>query len=303
MKARCAVCAGATRLVFEQGGFPVCACGECGHRQCELELDQGHLASQYGDDYFNGGGAGYQDYLSEADLLIEHGRRYADIVGRPCEPGTLLDIGCAAGFIASAFAEAGWRVTGIEPNAAMAQQARARGLAAHVGGIETLDEITDFSPPAGGFDMVLMVQVAAHFFDLEKAMTTLANNVRPGGHCLVETWDSSSLTARMLGRRWHEYSPPSVLHYFSRKSMDRLMARHGFEVVDAGRPSKRLRLDHAVSLLRYKYGNSLLGSVACGLMSKLPGGLSLPYPSEDLFWALYRRSGAAHQDAIDRDAA
>src|SRR5690606_39898662 len=208
MKGRCAVCAGATRLVFEQGGYPVCACPDCGHRQCELELDRTHLAAQYGDDYFNGGGAGYQDYLGESELLVEPGRRYAGSVGGHCEPGTMLDVGCAAGFIASAFAQAGWRVAGVEPNAAMAAQARARGIDAHVGGIETVDDIAGFAPPAGGFDLVLMVQVVAHFFDLEAAMARLAGIVRPGGHCLVETWDSSSLTARALGRRWHEYSPP-----------------------------------------------------------------------------------------------
>ena len=156
--------------------------------------------------------------------------------------------------------------------------------------LEQLDSIGDLDAPSGGFDLILMIQVIAHLFDLDRALQQAKAFTSPGAHCLVETWDSESLTARLLGSLWHEYSPPTVLHYFSRRSLARLMSRHGFEIVASGRPIKRIRLAHANSLMRYKYGGNALGKSLCSVIARLPANATLPYPSEDLFWALFRRS-------------
>jgi hypothetical protein len=57
-------------------------CPACGHRFSPDALREDHLEQVYSDDYFFGGGAGYEDYLSEADLLRAQGRRYGDLLSR-----------------------------------------------------------------------------------------------------------------------------------------------------------------------------------------------------------------------------
>lgn len=292
MSTQCAVCQGSASLLFAQGEYRIVGCRVCGHKQCDMKVTDRHPDTQYSDKYFTGGGAGYTDYLAESNLLKAHGRRYAQLMARHCAPGTLLDVGCAAGFVSSSFASVGWRTIGIDPNAAMVSHARQTlGVQAHVGSLEQLNVIDGIERPEDGFDLVLMIQVIAHFWDLNRAIELAHACTRPAGFCLIETWDSSSFTARALGRRWHEYSPPSVLHYFSRNSLRELMNKYGFDEVATGRPVKRLRFDHARQLLRYKYGDAPAARPFLAILDRVPGGIEVPYPSEDLFWALFQRRG------------
>src|SRR5205085_11122433 len=112
------------------------------------------------------------------------------------------------------------------------------------------------------FDLVLMLQVLPHFVDPAAALQKAARLVRPGGHLLIETWDRESWTARLSGRRWHEYSPPSVLHWFSRGGVARLASAAGFEEVAIGRPSKWIAAAHTKSGLRHKSEASFFNRVA-----------------------------------------
>jgi SAM-dependent methyltransferase len=240
----------------------------------------------YGDDYFQGGGAGYPDYLAEAQILREHGRRYAKLMERFSKPGRILDVGAAAGFLLSGFAEAGWSGCGIEPNQSMAASARERGLCVFPG---TLEDFRDDER----FDLVSLVQVLAHFVDPLRALERAASLTKVGGLWLIETWDRESWTARLSGRRWHEYSPPSVLHWFTRESVAELASRFGFREIARGRPSKKLSAAHAKSLLVYKLGQGTPGKWFASFAGLVPDRWSLPYPAEDLFWSVFRNESAS----------
>jgi hypothetical protein len=112
--------------------------------------------------------------------------------------------------------------------------------------------------------------------------------LRPGGYLLIESWDSESWTARLFGRHWHEYSPPSVLHYFSRSSLLRLAQLHGFRLLASGRPAKKISAGHAKSLLEHKLRGPAFRLLR-PLLGIIPEGLVLPYPSEDLRWMLFQK--------------
>jgi SAM-dependent methyltransferase len=242
-----------------------------------------HVARTYGDDYFTGGGAGYSDYLSEGPLLRAAGRRYGSLLARHAKPGRILDVGAAAGFVLKGFEDCGWRGTGIEPNATMAGYARdALGIPVVAGDLETArfdDE----------FDAVSIIQVIGHFRDPREALRITAKLVRSNGLVLIESWNRRSLTAQAFGRRWHEYSPPSVLHWFSLEGLCRLAHAVGLEVVEHGRPLKMLNGGHARSLLQYKLSSWPLGGAASKLLDLLPGQVPIIYPFDDLLWVLFRK--------------
>ena len=241
----------------------------------------------YADDYFKGGGAGYPDYLSEERLLVEHGRRYGRLLARYMEPGTVLDVGAAAGFVLRGLVDCGWTGRGIEPNAAMAAHARDRlGLVVSGGTLETMDTTERF-------DLVSMIQVVAHFRDPRVALRAAEGLTRPGGYWLIETWNRESWIARVLGPRWHEYSPPSVLHWFDPEGLRLLAERCGMHEVARGRPAKRIGGRHAVSLLRHKLPENRLGRLASAALGGIPEALTLPYPLDDVFWMLLRKPDRA----------
>jgi SAM-dependent methyltransferase len=279
----CPICQNLSDRIFQKDGYWILECKSCHHRYAEMTPSADHSHQIYQDAYFNGGAAGYPDYLNEEKILTTHGRRYSLILKEFTAPGTLLDVGTAAGFILKGFQECGWQGIGLEPNSSMADYGRTHlGLQIESGNLEQFSSDQQF-------DLVNMIQVIAHFFDLRQALRKAADTTKPGGFWLIETWDRESWIARSLGRYWHEYSPPSVLHWFSPTDLNLLVAQFGFSEVARGRPLKRLSGAHAKSLLGHKLQNSPFGWLRGGLRA-IPDHLVIPYPTFDLFWILFQKS-------------
>ena len=270
--------------MFQKDGFWIRECPVCHFQYVEVIPSQEHITQVYGDRYFTGGGAGYTNYLGEARIITAHGRRYGKLLNKFMKPGKVLDVGTAAGFILKGLNEQGWDGLGLEPNESMAEYGRTQvGVNIEVGTLEQFGS-------EERFDLVTMIQVLPHFYDLQQALQVAANLTKPSGYWLIETWDKDSFLARMMGQSWHEYSPPSVLRFFSPETLRLLVSQFGFEKVAQGRPAKKISSGHAKSLLRYKYQSSTLGKLGAMMVDLVPDGLPLPYPSFDLFWALYRKS-------------
>ncbi len=279
--AACFICGNPLRRVLRTRGYWVRKCDHCQYRAAEYAPPADHTASLYADAYFFGGGAGYPDYLQEARLLYSYGEYYSQLVSQYAAPGRVLDVGAAAGYILKAFVDRGWEGQGLEPNLGMAEYARTTiGLDVSHGVVES------FSSPHR-FDLVCLIQVAAHFFDPVAAFRSIAQLTAPGGLWLVETWNPASRIARLFGRYWHEYSPPTALHYYTPEALTRLAATYGMTVVARGRPRKRLTLDHAKSLLVHLLPRwRIIGRIA----DLIPGGLTIPYYGDDVYWILFRKS-------------
>jgi 2-polyprenyl-3-methyl-5-hydroxy-6-metoxy-1,4-benzoquinol methylase len=279
--AQCPICHQGAARRFECHGYWLLECPSCTHQFFDYVAQEGHVSRVYGDSYFNGGGAGYPDYLSEEHLLRERGRWYAKRLARYMPVGRVLDVGAAAGFVLQGFQESGWVAEGLEPNESMARYAR-EVLGLSVSTTDLMGFQCDHQ-----YDLVAMIQVIAHLVDPRAALSKAWGVIRPAGHLLVETWNSRSYMARLMGSNWHEYSPPSVLHCFSTSSLSRLLAETGFLEIARGRPSKWIGARHAKELLRHKFGDA---SWTRGIVGLLPDRLRLPYPAEDLAWLLLRKA-------------
>lgn len=274
----CPLCQSSSKTIFEAKGFSVRDCDDCRHRFAEVPADANHAAQIYDDAYFTGGGAGYADYVADGAMLRARGDFYAKIVSKYAAPGALLDVGAAAGFILKGFVENGWCGTGIEPNARMAKFGGEHlDLKILPGDFESFES-------AEKFRLISMIQVVAHFHDPRRAFRNAFDLLEPNGFLLIETWNRASLTARIFGKNWHEYSPPSVLQWFSARGLDEFLREFGFVKIAAGRPSKKIGGAHAKSLLKYR-----LGEKFDFLLKIIPDRMNFPYPAEDLFWALYRK--------------
>jgi SAM-dependent methyltransferase len=282
--AGCPICGSDAPRLFQCSGYWIRNCPRCRHRFAEITPRPDHASTIYNDAYFFGGGAGYADYLGEGDLLIRRGIRYGAILQQYATPGRVLDVGAAAGFFLEGLRKSGWEAVGLEPNARLAEYARtSMGLIVQPGTLEELQT-------SERFDLVSMIQVVAHFRDVRRAFEVAASVTRDAGFWLIETWDHRSWTARLFGRHWHEYSPPSVLQWFTPESLAALAKQFGMRVTARGRPRKHLQGQHAKSLLQYKLGRARLGGIVSRLVNlALPDHLLIPYPADDLFWMLLRK--------------
>lgn len=272
-----------TQLKFLKNGFRILNCFNCNHVFTDFKPTAKEVEEIYSDDYFFKGGAGYDDYTLEKDMLIKRGEYYADKMNKFIEPGKALDIGAAAGFLLKGFENKGWHGTGIEPNNSIVEYGKkVIGVNIKRGTIETV-ELED------KFDLVILIQVMAHIYDLHHSMNRIYNFLKPNGLVLIETWNKDSFTAKIFGKNWHEYSPPGTLNFFSKRTLDRLMFQHHFSKIAGGTPKKSIHSKHAKSLIKHKLLESKGLKWMAGITSLIPGNLILPYPSEDLFWTLYKK--------------
>jgi SAM-dependent methyltransferase len=279
----CPICDGTMRPLFLKEGYRIYGCAGCGHRSADVGDPSGHVERVYADEYFEGGGAGYSDYLAEQEILRRHGRHYGKRLQKHMPAGDVLDVGAAAGFVLQGLVDAGWNGRGLEPNSRMSDHARTRlSLRVDTGSLESFQT-------SERFDLVTMIQVAAHFTDLRKSFQVASEITRPGGFWLIETWNRESWTARIFGRSWHEYSPPSVVHWFTPATLRDLAAQFGFREIARGRPAKWLNGAHALSLLQYKLGGSIPGRLLSRAGKLIPRNIPIPYPGDDLFWMLFRK--------------
>ena len=219
----CTICKSPGELGFIKNGYSIQKCQKCNHLYAGFKSTLADVHKIYSDDYFLKGGDGYPDYTKEMRLLIRHGEYYARKIKKYINPGVVLDVGSAAGFILKGFENMGWEGIGLEPNASMIKYGKeVLEVKLQQGTLESvhLDQ---------KFDLIIMIQVIAHLFDLQSSLMNINSLLKEGGHILIETWNSNSLTAKLFGKHWHEFSPPRTLNYFSKITLDKLMGMYGFD--------------------------------------------------------------------------
>ena len=271
------------KIVFVKNGYPILECKQCGQQSIEIPDPREHVSAVYSDNYFFEGKDGYPNYLSHGNILYKQGLRYARLVDKYTSAGKVLDIGCAAGFILKGFEDSGWICRGIEPNETMATYGRENlNLDIKTGTIETFET-------GERFDLINMIQVIGHVYDIDKTLKNVTSLLKPGGLVLVESWDRKSFIARMMGRNWHEYLPPSVAHWFSDETLSVLFKYYGFELVAKGYPLKKITGDHAFSLLKGGTAKPVFRKVVDAL-NRLFGKLTFIYPLRDVKWYVFRKT-------------
>ena len=279
----CPLCKTVDHRLLRAHDYWIRTCPSCLHRWAEIGPSKGHVDRVYDDSYFCGGGAGYPDYISHGPLLFKRGRRYGLLLSKHIKPGSVLDVGTAAGFILQGLLDTGWTGAGVEPNESMAS------LACNNLGLRVFRTPFEDVPTSERFDLVSMIQVLPHFVDVKTALDQANRLTKPDGCWLIETWDCRSLTARLWGKHWHEYNPLSVLHWFSRSTVRRIAEEYGFEEIATGRPLKRISGAHIKSIVHHKTQDPPVLRPFRYIAKLVPDHLTLPYPAEDLFWVLFRK--------------
>ena len=140
------------------------------------------------------------------------------------QAGQLLDYGCGTGHFLAGARQAGWEVTGIEPNAQARLDAAARV------GQPILEPAALATLPPASFDVITLWHVLEHIHALDETLTQLLAALRRGGQLLIAVPNAASYDARHYGPGWAAYDVPRHLYHFAPPTMSRLLARHGLHV-------------------------------------------------------------------------
>ncbi len=177
--------------------------------------------------------------------------------------GVLLDVGAGTGAFAFTMQQAGWNVTGLEPD----ETARANARKNYKLPLEELSDLENFHE--GTFDAITLWHVLEHVHDLHGYLEKFFKILKPAGRLVIAVPNYTSYDAQFYKPYWAAYDVPRHLYHFSPKSMQILLKKKGFVLESV----KQMWFDSFyVSMLseKYRHGkDNLLGAVWVGLLSNI----------------------------------
>jgi len=220
------------------------------------------------------------DYISHSDTktgltnkLYHKAREYMlkkkydwVVKGAGKSSGRLLDVGAGTGHFAHFMQQKGWDVLALEPDGT-ARQVGAEKLKITILPLEALAQ-----QEASTYDVITLWHVLEHVHDLEGYIAHFHSILKQDGTLIIAVPNYMSKDAKHYQSQWAAYDVPRHLWHFSPESMQQLLGRHAFNIVQ----KEDMPLDaFYVSMLSEKYkGNYFFGPVSAfiaGLKSYLKG--------------------------------
>jgi SAM-dependent methyltransferase len=198
------------------------------------------------------------DDVRAADRLRAHwrARRFREEFPPWRGEGRLLDVGCASGRFLRQMSEIGWKVAGVEFDAAAARKARA-----------VTPEIFEGDPmeapfAPGRFDVVTAFHVIEHLPDPLGTLRRMLEWLAPGGLVIVEVPNVGGVGGRLFGRYWSGLDFPRHLTHFSPRTMTAMVERAGGRVVAA---RHRTKPRYLIRSLHHLFADGSGSAAAAGL--------------------------------------
>jgi len=169
-------------------------------------------------------------YFAKRERKLKRSRARVGLMlrqlGRGADGLAFLDVGANGGFMAEAARQAGFTVTGIEPDPVSVAYARHNfpGIDFVHGFLEQIDLA------AAAFDLAYCSEVIEHSGDCNRFVAALARALKPGGLLYLTTPDISHWRRPRDLLRWDAFCPPAHCLYFSPSNLTLLLARHGLTV-------------------------------------------------------------------------
>jgi SAM-dependent methyltransferase len=153
--------------------------------------------------------------------------------------GKLLEIGSYCGIFLNRIRADGWETTGLEPDRAAADYARAKYGLNIINGILPNPALADQS-----FDAVVLLHVIEHMPDPSENIRDIHRVLKPGGVLVVETPRFDSLMFKLLGRRERSIcNCYGHIYFFTVPTLCGMLEKNGFEVERVDLVGRTLTVD------------------------------------------------------------
>ncbi|MDR1681690.1 MAG: class I SAM-dependent methyltransferase [Prevotellaceae bacterium] len=138
--------------------------------------------------------------------------------------GTLLDVGCGAGYFLSVCQEYGWEIDGVEVDEGARSKAEARiEQSVH----PSLDAVEACGQK---FDVITLWHVFEHLHDVHASFAQLKRLLKPSGWLILALPNPLSADAACYKEYWAAYDVPRHLSHFSPQSAGLLASKHAMSV-------------------------------------------------------------------------
>ncbi|HOY62456.1 MAG TPA: class I SAM-dependent methyltransferase [bacterium] len=265
--ALCPVCDIPLRFAFKKGRFEYGRCPECGTVGTHPPPTDEELADHYAKAENYKVLKKYEEsyaatYRRTARIVKDAAKRKMGVEG--LENISALDVGCNIGGFVKALLELGADACGLDPYV-NPDDISCEELKKRIS--------RDESDYGGQADFLTMLGVIEHLRYPAAALAESRERIKDNGMIFIQTPDSESAVAKIMGRRFFAYQPVEHIYIFSRRGLIKALERAGFVEIEASRQWK---------FLSASYVYEQLGTWGRGFqwllwpLRKIVPGLSLP---------------------------
>jgi 2-polyprenyl-3-methyl-5-hydroxy-6-metoxy-1,4-benzoquinol methylase len=229
---KCLVCGSHTFVPIYEG--LLMQCGQCAFATANLDMGKLDFEGIYDEAYFKG--REYLDYPMEKSIIQKNLSNKLKSVNREIDKNdvsNILEIGCAYGFFGELMKKhyPEGKYTGIDISENAIEYGKMElGLDLH--SVDFLDFKTNEV-----YSDIYMWDVIEHLQEPGKVIAKVSAELKKNGRLILTTGDFGSWLARLQKRKWRLVHPPTHLHYFSKKTMTRLLEDNNFRVISISYPS------------------------------------------------------------------
>jgi 2-polyprenyl-3-methyl-5-hydroxy-6-metoxy-1,4-benzoquinol methylase len=212
---------------YTVNNWAIVKCDNCSFVYVNPRLNKKELFNIYNSSYFDNTVFGYSHYDESKDLRKKNFRKWIDDATgffNKNEHTEALDIGCATGYCLEIFKEHGWKANGIELDKSIANKLNKKGYSVY--NTSLLD--TTFNTK---FSIITLFDVVEHLTEIKENFLKLHNILTDDGIIIMITPDYQSLQRKVLGEKWFQFKPIEHINYFDLKSLQKVAAETGFEII------------------------------------------------------------------------
>lgn len=249
MKIQCDVCG---QSVWQDYSSRLMKCAICGLVRAKMNPSAAELEQAYKENYFFG--EEYFDYFQDRPALEKNFRNRLKRLEAYLSPSSiLLEIGCSYGFFLNLCKEKAKKVVGYDITKEGIEYAKKElGLDVYC------DSFMNYEGEKA--DMVCLWDVVEHLPNPDQIIGKISVSIKTGGHIALTTGDIGAVAARIRKDKWRMVHPPTHLFYFDKKTITKLLAKHGFRIVYFGHTTIYRNVDSVFNQLAGKQNPQSISS-------------------------------------------
>lgn len=244
---KCVVCSKENwREKFNRLATDFVECTNCSLIRTEPLPTPDQISDHYAKKFVTGNYELLQRYEADYETVYRQFLKFITSHSGNPQGQKLLDIGCFTGRFLDVAKQAGFLTYGVEYQLEAARIANEKhGGRVHCGVIENYSQASSDS-----FDVVTLFGVIEHVTAPDKAIQITAELIKQGGFLVIQTPNTGSLPARLLGKWWPSYAPVEHIHNFSSQNIKFLLERYSFRVIKVVAHWKTLPLAYVYGQLQ-----------------------------------------------------
>lgn len=272
--------------MFEYRGYHYYRCPTCQQVSTFPFPTKQQIHTHYARKFKTGNYHLYRDYIQQYEVVykefVEMLRRDLADRGKTLRGKTVLDVGCFTGEFLGLMRNEGCKIIGLELQKDAVKIANKK-LHGKVFAVDVMSN----KFPHQHFDIVTLLGIIEHVTDPLKLIERSLHLLKKGGVLMIQTPNSGSLPASLMGKYWPPYAPVEHMHLFSHKSLELALLQLGAKDVSFMQHWKKLPVSYVYQQFQ-NFGPELYSALKPVRSLLLKTDLALPVYGGEMLMLAHR---------------